>query len=293
MPVDCLLGVPVDSSGAFAGCERMPAALRAAGLTSALGVPDLGNLQVALADPVRDPASGIIGLTSLIAATEVIRSAVRGLVGGGRTPLLVGGCCSLLIGVAAALGDVAPGTGLAFIDGDLDFHTGTSSSTGEAADLELAVILGVGPAELTGLTGGTRLMDPAAVVHLGARDQRAAAESGAPDPAAVAPEMWLVGFDAITMRGAKATGTAAAGRLAKHPGFWVHIDLDVLSTAALPAVDYPQPGGLDWDELRDLARPLTRAPGFRGMDVTVFNPTKDPGGSSAEQVVRLLADLLT
>jgi arginase len=77
--VDCLLGVPVDSSGAFAGCERMPAALRAAGLTAALGVADLGNLQVALADPVRDPLSGIIGLSSLAAATEVIRSAVRGL----------------------------------------------------------------------------------------------------------------------------------------------------------------------------------------------------------------------
>jgi arginase len=70
MPADCLLGVPVDSSGAFAGCERMPAALRAAGLASALAVPDLGNLQVALADPVRDPVSGIIGLTSLVAATE-------------------------------------------------------------------------------------------------------------------------------------------------------------------------------------------------------------------------------
>lgn len=73
MLIDSFLGVPIDSSGDFAGCERMPAALRAAGLSDALAGTDLGNLQVALADPVRDPASGIIGLTSLVAATGVIR----------------------------------------------------------------------------------------------------------------------------------------------------------------------------------------------------------------------------
>ena len=90
MLIDSFLGVPVDSSGAFAGCERMPAALRAAGLGGALGGTDLGNLQVALADPVRDPVSGIVGLTSLVAATEVIRSATRELLTG-RPSALAGG----------------------------------------------------------------------------------------------------------------------------------------------------------------------------------------------------------
>src|SRR5271165_5387219 len=163
--VDCFVGIPIDSSGAFAGCERMPAAMRAAGLAAALGATDLGNAQVALADPVRDPGSGIIGLSSLVAASDVIRAATRTLLAGGRRPLLIGGCCSLLIGVAAGLADVSPGTGLAFIDGHLDFYSGASSPTGEAADMELAVILGIGPADLTGLTGQQRLMDPAAIVH--------------------------------------------------------------------------------------------------------------------------------
>ena len=63
-------------------------------------------------------------------------------------------------------------------------------------------------------------------------------------------------------------------------------------TGALPAVDYPQPGGLDWDQLRDLLRPLTAAPGFRGMDVTILNPTKDRDGTGARQVVDLLGDVL-
>ena len=51
---DLMIGVPSDCSGAFAGCERMPAALRAQGLADSLGVIDAGNLQVVVADPVRD-----------------------------------------------------------------------------------------------------------------------------------------------------------------------------------------------------------------------------------------------
>jgi len=292
MVIDCFLGVPIDSTGAFEGCERMPAALRAAALGSALGAADLGNLQVALADPVRDPESGIIGLASLIAATDVIRSATRALLQAGRRPLLVGGCCSLLIGVAAALGDVLPGTGLAFIDGHLDFYSGSSSPTGEAADMELAVILGIGPASLTGLTGGDRLLDPAAVVHLGARDQQEAADNGAPDPQLSAPGMRQVSSAEILSQGAAAVGTAAAAGLAGLPGFWIHLDLDVLSTAAMPAVDYPQPGGLDAGQLLDLLRPLTSAPAFRGIDVTILNPTKDPDGESARRAVQILAGAL-
>ncbi|HTS95125.1 MAG TPA: hypothetical protein VMI33_00735 [Streptosporangiaceae bacterium] len=32
--------------------------------------------------------------------------------------------------------------------------------------------------------------------------------------------------------------------------------------------------------------------GFRGMDVTILNPTRDPDGSSARRVVHWLADVL-
>jgi hypothetical protein len=37
------------------------------------------------------------------------------------------------------------------------------------------------------------------------------------------------------------------------PAFWLHIDLDVLATDELAAVDYRQPGGLTWQELRQIA----------------------------------------
>ncbi|MGX6448619.1 hypothetical protein ACVU7I_11210 [Patulibacter sp. S7RM1-6] len=43
-PLDCIVAAPYDCSGRFVGCERMPAALRAAGLVDAVGLEDRGNL---------------------------------------------------------------------------------------------------------------------------------------------------------------------------------------------------------------------------------------------------------
>jgi arginase len=85
-------------------------------------------------------------------------------------------------------------------------------------------------------------------------------------------------------------GAEAAARLAERPA-WLHLDLDVLDEAVLPAVSYPQPRGLDWDELVALARPLVAARNLLGVSVADFNPDRDPDGSHAVRVVDALAAL--
>jgi arginase len=37
-------------------------------------------------------------------------------------------------------------------------------------------------------------------------------------------------------------------------GFWIHVDADVLDPTVIPAVDSPEPGGLELDEMADLPR---------------------------------------
>ena len=54
----------------------------------------------------------------------------------------------------------------------------------------------------------------------------------------------------------------------------------MLSTQALPAIDYPQPGGLAWDELAAVAT-MALSADPRGWDVTIYNPDLDPDGSRA------------
>jgi arginase len=103
-------------------------------------------------------------------------------------------------------------------------------------------------------------------------------------------------YDAEIVRryGCKALGETVAERFYFDPGyFWLHLDLDVLDESVMPAVDYRMPGGLNWDEVVALARPLAQSPSLIGMDVTIFNPTLDPTGEYAAKTVDLLVRLLS
>jgi arginase len=289
--LDCLIGVPYDCSGRFVGCERMPAAMRAEGVASALGLQDLGNLQVTIAGPVRDPEWRVIGLRDLRRANLVIRDAVDGLLTEGRHPLVLEGDCTLLIGVVAALQSATPQARLAFVDGHLDCYDGASSPTGEGADMELAIPLGRGARPLTHLTGRSPLIDPERVISLGPVDEEEAARLFAPDPHRFAPAMQIVDGAELAADPAGAAHRTLDAMASGPDGFWLHLDVDVLSAAVMPAVDYPQAEGLDWNQLTAFLSPLVGSTQLLGADVTIYNPTSDPDGSCARRLVRLLTEV--
>ncbi len=73
--------------------------------------------------------------------------------------------------------------------------------------------------------------------------------------------------------------------------WWLHLDLDVLSTAALAAVDYPQNGGLSWQARRVFETALAE-PGCARLSVVIYNPDLDPDRSAARAIVGFLAEVL-
>ena len=279
-----VVDAPIDCSGAGRGEEQAPAALRAAGLIERLGARDAGEAGARIRDTRRDPGTGVIGAADVRRASAAIAERVRELLAARELPLVLGGDCTLLLGVFQAL---PGGSGLWFVDGHADFFDGESSPTGEAADMELAILTGHGPPGL--LEGDGPLLEPAAVVLLGHRpsslDPDVARENARLDPAIhalTAPE--------VRERGAAGVGSDAAARLADRPA-WLHLDLDVLDAAVLPAVSYPQALGLDWDELVALARPLLAAPNVLGVSVADFNPDRDADGTHAARIVGVLESL--
>jgi arginase len=276
-----IIDAPIDCSGAGRGEEHAPAALRAAGVVKRLRARDSGEADARIRDTRRDPATGVIGAAEVRRASAAVASRVREVSDAGECPLVLGGDCTLLLGVFQAL---ARGSGLWFVDGHADFFDGESSPTGEAADMDLAILTGHGPLGLLERDGP--LLDPAAVVLLGHRpsalDPDVARENARIDPAiqaVTAPE--------VRERGAARVGAEAAARLADRPA-WLHLDLDVLDEGVLPAVSYPQPLGLDWDELVALARPLVATPNLLGISVADFNPDLDADGTHAARVVEAL-----
>jgi arginase len=285
-----IVGAPFDSSATGRGEERAPAALRAAGIVAAIGARDDGDVGGLLRPARRDAATGVIAVDSLREASRALAVAVAAVRRARRRPLVLGGDCSLLPGAIAGCRHAGEAPGLWMLDGHPDMLDGTSSPTGEAADMDLAAILGHGPAGLADLAGPPPLVQPERVVALGLRPRGLDPENDAELDALPATVAW---FDAEAIRasGPARVGADAERRLAGRPA-WLHLDLDVLDAAVMPAVTYPQAGGLDWDELARLLAPLCRSPALIGLSVADLEPDRDPEGAATRRTVALLTDLL-
>ncbi|MGH7713127.1 MAG: arginase family protein, partial [Gemmatimonadaceae bacterium] len=98
----------------------------------------------------------------------------------------------------------------------------------------------------------------------------------------------------LRARGTAAAANAALERLTRSDldGFWIHVDADVLDPSVMPAVDSPEPGGLDLDELADLLVPLARHPAALGLELTIYDPSLDPDRAAASRLTALLERVL-
>lgn len=289
-----LLGAPLDSAGAGEGEERAPAALRAAGIATAVGAGhDLGDVTGLLRPAERDPATGVIAYEAVLAASLMLREAVAGVLHAGSRPLVLGGDCTLLPGVLAGCRVAGRAVGLWMVDGHPDALDGESSPTGEAADMDFAIALGRGPARLVELAqpvAAAPLLDAERAVVLGLRPY--GTDPGNDRDLALMPSaVWWRDAPAILAAGPRGVGEQAAARLAGAPA-WLHLDLDVLDAAVMPAVSYPQPHGLTWEALEELLAPLAAAPELVGVSVSDLQADADPGGAYARRVAELLGRVL-
>jgi arginase len=159
------------------------------------------------------------------------------------------------------------------------------SSTGEAADTELAFALGLADASWSPELAAVLPVVAPDVRILGARD---AAVLRAEGVASLGDRLPLVDGDRLSTEPA---GAAAEAVSFLPDPWWFHLDLDVLSTEALPAIDYPQPGGIGWNELSLVA---TTALGGNptGWDITIYNPDLDPKRIHARRIVRFIGSAI-
>jgi arginase len=294
-PAFTTIGVPIDSVGLGRaephGTELSPDAVRASGL-GRLGWADLGDLDVRIPDHDRDPATGLVGLDGVLTTTDGVRAAVAELVRSGGRPFVLGGCCTLLSGALAGARDVLGTIGLVYVDGHLDFYDGETSPTGEAADMPIAVVLGDGPRPWVERVAPVPVTPANAIAILGYHDPDELEDLT--DQLAVNRAAGLFDADVTTIRrdGPAATATAALAHLRRtSERVWMHIDLDVLDQAVFPATDYLMSGGLDWDELVELLRPVAADPGLVGWSISCYNPEKDRDGADGRAIVAAIERL--
>ena len=270
------------------GLEDAPDALRRAGLHERLGSPDAVRIDVPPYDNVRDPETGILNPQGIAAVARDVARAVDATLDAGRFPVLLGGDCSIVLGPLLALRRRGR-YGLAFLDGHADFQHPSDEPNGEVASLDLAVATGRGPELLTNLDGLRPLVQDEDVALVGYRvlDD---------NDHFLGEHIRSTAITVVDLSELRETGTGRALEkvlaTVTNPGlqgFWVHLDVDVLDDALMPAVDYRHPGGITWQEAAQILGGLLASDSARGLEVTIFNPRLDPDGGIAQR----LSDLIT
>jgi arginase len=215
-----------------------------------------------------------------------LADAVEAVLDAGEVPLVLGGDCSIVLGNLLALRRRGR-YGLLFVDGHADFYQPEANVNGEAASSDLALATGRGPSVLTQHEGFERLVLDDDVCVIGHRDgEEAAGYGSAPLPA----QMLSCDLARVRRDGVDAAVRAALQRVTRPGlnGFWLHLDVDVLDDAIMPAVDYRQPDGLSWGDVGSIVSAAASSGRVAGVDVTIYNPVLDPDGEIARSLVDVL-----
>lgn len=293
-----LIGVPFDGYGRTGHQDYAATVLRETGLVEAVRPHDLrdrGDLRLPPGESVRGAQTNLLNEPALMEMTDQLNMRVAESLGAHRFPVVVGGDCSLLLGVVTGVRDALGRIGLLFIDGHEDTMPLDVVEDGEAANCQIGLLLGLTGRQLAGpLAGKLPALDRHRLAMIGQRDEEWRRRFNVGSLADVG--VWSRDLD--QMHGCpENSGRGAAEHLRRHAdGWWLHVDLDVLDPVVFSAQglpDYPdEPGGLDMAQLKAVLGGAVRAGDCVGMSVTIYDPAQDPDRSDAEAVIGLIGETL-
>jgi arginase len=203
----------------------------------------------------------------------------------GRLPLVLGGDCTITLGVLAGSGEA----GLVYFDGDADLTTPERSASAVADTMGMTHMLGGGSARLARLGPRFPLLRPDRVVLFGF------------SPAELDTGEWtelvsrhLYAAPAPAVR-ADPAGQARAARayLERRTGsYLVHLDVDVLHTGLFPLANFPHFAGLTLEQASVCLDEFTGGEKFGGLVITEVNPDHDPDGERIRALTRVVVSAL-
>jgi len=270
------------------GVRFLPDALNRLGFSGRLNITDVIRVEAPAYASVIDADSGIRNLKEVDVYSRKLADTLEIQLRKHRSPLVIGGDCSLLIGIMLALKKLGK-YGLFFIDGHTDFITVEQSASAAIAGMDLAIVAGLGHEGLTNIDGSRPYVDEDAIFCYGNREYDEVYEAPIKNSRVgyyPLDEIRKSGISKIANR--FLTMTDANGL----DGFWIHLDVDVLDDAVMPCVDSRNPGGLSYDELKQTLKPLLASPKFAGMDITILDPTMDVDGTIVDRFVEEMVAVL-
>jgi arginase len=293
-----VVGVPNSAASYAAGQDLAPAALRSAGLleqltASGLQVHDDGDLPHQIWSPDRDhPRAQNAGQAT--ASVQQLADRLDPLLARGDIALVLGGNCTIALGIMAALQRLDAGApGLLYVDRHYDLNTPESIVDGALDWMGLAHALALPGCldTLAGAFGPRPLLQPDQVAWLGVDPQ--------------VTTQWereqadRLGLHMTTSQALAAdpAGTARAALSHLPPGpLAVHVDVDVLDFTDAPLAENTDGRNLGptLDQTTNALVAAARDQRLRTLSIGELNPTRCAGDPAAlarfvTSITRILA----
>jgi arginase len=290
-----LIGVPSSAGARKAGQEQAPRSLRVAGLIERLGssgqqVVDLGDLtQISYAPDEQNPRAQNLAL--VLDVINEVSDAVDSALEQHAWPLIIGGDCTITIGVLAALRKHFASLGMVYLDGDVDLNTPATTPSGIFDGMVLAHVLGQGDKRLSQFGAQSPLLEERNITLFGYSPH-----AGGIDPVEI-EQLQETRMAKYPLEEIKADVRSSAERAlrdleSRTENFLVHFDVDVIDFEEFPAVDVPHRPGLT---LKQAEEALTVFLGSRktvGLVVTEFNAGMDSDGTLARRLTETIRTTL-
>jgi arginase len=276
------------------GVEKLPYALLSAGLVEKLHtdgpVIEVRTLNDCYS-PIRDRVTRCLNTKLIAEFSKKLAKVITPVVKSGTFALTLGGDCSILLGIMSGLKPMGK-FGLLFIDAHADFYSAEASTTGEVADMDLAIVCGKGPGELSDIDRLKPYVAEENVIHVGQRDRDETKKYHSPDIAKT--PIKRIDLKSISSNGIEYTIKDLIDHTTTMSvdGYWIHFDTDSLSDKLNPAVDYRLPGGLTFTEVEMIATSLMNTGKVIGMSVTCFNPLLDKDGEISRNIADCVARIM-
>lgn len=286
-----LIGVPSSAGARKAGQELAPRALRATGLregleSAGIEVVDLGDLEsVTFSPDTVNPGSQ--NLQPVLGVLRQVREAVDSAVAHRAKPLIIGGDCTITIGVLASLTKYFPAFGLIYVDGDVDMNTPATTMSGIFDGMVMAHVLGDGAPELSDFGPRRPLLEERDIALFGY-----SVEAGGIDPVEIEllrnTRMARYPLGDIMANVRDSAGRALRGleNVAQH--ILVHFDVDVIDFGEFPAADVPHRPGLSLEQAEQALRVFASSDKFAGLVISEFNAAMDSDGKLARRLSTLI-----
>lgn len=292
-----LICVPSSAGAHWPGQEKAPQFLREAGLVerlqkAGLRVTDDGDLPRVRFRPDAENRRQK-SLRSVVEVARLVSERVAEALEQSSIPLIIGGDCTISLGVLAGFARAGADVGLLYFDGHTDLNTPATTPSGILDGMGVAHMIGEpGAAEELSLIGPRFPLLPADKLVLFGYNPRESNET----EQEVSARHRLLGYPlADVQRDVRAAAAEALAQIERRAErFVIHFDVDVMDFTDFPIANVPQfTGGLSFKDTFTCLRIFTASAKFCGLIVTEINPDHaDEEGALAERFVNGLAEVL-